>query len=156
MHHQRQDSRNWTGRNSCRSRRHCRQVWPARLQVRGLGNATRTGRHTSPRAIILRILCESIAQGLERCGYLVTKKVPGTLLIDAFPRMDEHRCDRTAAQLRIYISDIRSLSSPNMWGIVCRGGVFHGGYSKYLHRPYTEEELRSGNPCVASSTSDVL
>ncbi|KAI0329131.1 hypothetical protein GY45DRAFT_915888 [Cubamyces sp. BRFM 1775] len=84
------------------------------------------------------------------------EKVPGTLLIDALPRMDERLCDETAAELRAYISDIRRLSSSDKWGVVGRGGVFHGGYFKYLRRPYTEEQFRSGNPCVASSTRDVL
>ncbi|KAI0370477.1 kinase-like protein [Pilatotrama ljubarskyi] len=94
--------------------------------------------------------------GEERCGYLVMEKVSGVSLLDVLARLDEASGISIASQLRSHICSLRSLSSPGKWGVVGRDGVFHGGQFKYLHRPFTEEQLRYGNPCRVSSTRDVV
>ncbi|KAI0325338.1 kinase-like protein [Cubamyces sp. BRFM 1775] len=94
--------------------------------------------------------------GADRCGYLAMDKAPGTLLIDLLDRLDERSCDLISSQLHSHISSLRTLSRPGMWGMIGKGGIYHGGFFSYLHPPIDDEQMRRGNPCVASSTQGVL
>ncbi|KAI0662276.1 kinase-like protein [Cubamyces menziesii] len=99
---------------------------------------------------------ESTYNGQGRCGYLVMEKSPGIPLVDLLPRLVEPSCDIIASQLHTHISSLRALNRRGTWGMVGRDGVYHGGFFSYLHQPIDQEQIRNGNPCVASSTQHVL
>ncbi|KAI0763053.1 kinase-like protein [Trametes elegans] len=94
--------------------------------------------------------------GQDRSGYLVAEKITGVILADALPNLDGAACDKIARELRAHIASMRTLNEVGSWGVTGRNGVYHGGYFKYLHRPFTDSQYQYGNPCVASSMADVF
>ncbi|KAI0631146.1 kinase-like protein [Trametes polyzona] len=94
--------------------------------------------------------------GTQRDGYLVMEKLAGVPLVEALARLDDATCDKIASQLHQFVSALRRIPSQGRWGNIGREGVFHGGHFNYLHQPYTDAQLRYGNPCIASSARDVF
>ncbi|KAI0641534.1 kinase-like domain-containing protein [Trametes meyenii] len=95
----------------------------------------------------------------RHCGYIVMDKVSGTPLVEVLAGLNDSALDTLTSQLRRIVSSLRSLKATGdlkPWGIVGRDGLFHGGYFRYLHRPFSEEQLQHGNPCRVSCTHDFL
>ncbi|KZV59497.1 kinase-like protein [Peniophora sp. CONT] len=71
----------------------------------------------------------------RRTGYVLMEKLPGVALVELLEKLKPREVAVVTKQLQDVVSQLRTLDDPLRWGMVGKGGAFHGGYFSHGEDP---------------------